>query len=108
MFAVVSYKGNQYKIEPNKEYQVDLLELNPDEKKVTFSEVLLVNDGKKDYIGNPNVHGASVEAEFVKNIRDDKVEVFKFHSKKRYKRTHGHRQSYSIIKVLSIKLKNEK
>lgn len=108
MFAVVSHKGNQYKVEPNKEYKIDLIELEPEEKKINFSDVLLINDGKKDFIGTPTLEGASVEAEFVKNISDDKVEVFKFHSKKRYKRTHGHRQSYSIIKVLSIKLKNEK
>jgi len=103
MFAVISHKGNQYKVLPNKEYQIDLLELNPDEKKINFSEVLLINDGKKVVIGNPFIEGASVEAEFVKNISDDKVEVFKFHSKKRYKRTHGHRQKYSIVKILNIK-----
>lgn len=103
MFAVMSHKGNQYKVLPNKEYQIDLLELNPDEKKINFSEVLLINDGKKTTVGNPFIEGASVEAEFVKNISDEKVEVFKFHSKKRYKKTLGHRQKYSIVKILNIK-----
>ena len=108
MFAVMSHKGNQYKVEPNKEYQIDLISSDIKEKKINFSEVLLINDDKKVHVGNPTIAGASVEAEIVKNISDEKVEVFKFHSKKRYKRTYGHRQPYSIIKVLSIKVKNEK
>lgn len=107
MFAVVSHKGNQYKVEPNKEYRIDLID-EAGQKKVDFSEVLLISDKDKIVVGNPVVAGASVEAEFVKNISDDKVEVFKFHAKKRYKKTYGHRQQYSIIKVLNIKQKNEK
>jgi large subunit ribosomal protein L21 len=108
MFAVISYKGNQYKVEPNKECRIDLVEDAEEKKKITFSEVLLVSDEKQNHVGTPFINGASVEAEFAKDVRGDKVEVFKFHSKKRYKKTLGHTQSYSIIKVINIKLKNEK
>lgn len=103
MFAVISHKGNQYKVEPNKEYMIDLMELG-DQKKIQFSEVLLINDGDKNVIGDPIIKGAIVEADLVKNISDDKALVFKFKAKKRYKRTHGHRQPYTIIKVTNISI----
>lgn len=109
MFAVISHKGNQYKVALNKEYKIDLTdELNEDQKKIVFSDVLLINDGKKNVVGTPVIKDAKVEADFVKNISDEKALVFKFKAKKRYKRTQGHRQSYSVIKVTNISLKNEK
>lgn len=111
MFAVISHKGNQYKVEPNKQYEVDLIdqEISTGKKNTfTFSDVLLYSDNDKVEIGNPSISGATVEAELVENVRDDKVTVFKFKSKKRYKRTRGHRQDYTVIKITKINLKNEK
>ncbi|MCL5410344.1 MAG: 50S ribosomal protein L21 [Patescibacteria group bacterium] len=109
MFAVVSYKGNQYKLALNKEHKIDLVDdLGDNKKKITFSEVLAANDGNKNIIGTPVIKDAFVEADFVKNISDEKALVFKFKAKKRYKRTQGHRQPYTLIKVTNISLKNEK
>ncbi len=105
MFAVISHKGNQYKVETGKEYKIDLVDSNEDQKKIAFSDVLLANDGTKNIVGKPVIEGASVEAEILGNISDDKVLVFKFKAKKRYKRTGGHRQSYTLIKVTNISLK---
>lgn len=105
MFAVISHKGNQHKVEIGKEYNIDLIDSNEDQKKIAFSDVLLVNDGTKNIVGKPVIEGASVEAEILGNISDDKVLVFKFKPKKRYKRTGGHRQSYTLIKVTNISLK---
>jgi large subunit ribosomal protein L21 len=108
MFAVISHKGNQYKVEPGKEYKIDLLDSNEDQNKISFSDVLLINDENKNVIGKPVVKGASVEADIIKNILDEKALVFKFKSKKRYQRNRGHRQPYTLIKVTNISLKNEK
>lgn len=102
MFAVISYKGNQYKVEPDREYKVDLIDLAGDQKEINFSDVLLFNDGKETVVGQPTISGASVVAEIVGNIRDDKVRVFKFKAKKRYKREHNHRQNYTVVKVVKI------
>jgi large subunit ribosomal protein L21 len=101
MFAVVSYKGNQYKVEPEKEYSIALADLEA-ESKFTFDEVLLVDDGKKIEVGTPFVKGAKVEAVVVGLLHDKKVTGIKFKAKKRYKRNLGHRQDYTVVKISSI------
>jgi large subunit ribosomal protein L21 len=107
MFAIVKLNGNQYKLIPGKEEKIDLLDLeNKDEKELTFTEVLLISDGKKATVGDPTIKGATVSAEILGEGRDKKVRIFKFAAKKRYKRTGGHKQKHTLIKVLEIK--NEK
>lgn len=103
MFAIISHEGKQYKVEENKEYRIDSTTFT-DDKKVVFDEVLLVDDGERTTIGAPLIDGAKVEAEKISDIRDDKVKVFKFHAKKRYKKTLGHKQKYSVVKIKSIKI----
>lgn len=100
MFAVIAYKGNQYKVAVGREFKIDLLD--SEDKKIKFDQVLLVCDDKKTSVGTPTVKGAFVEADFVKNISDKKVDVVKFHSKKRYKKIGSHRQDYTVIKVTNI------
>jgi len=103
MFAVISIKGNQYLVKPDQEYKIDLLDAETAEsKKIVVSDVLLISEDGKKTIGAPSIEGATVEAEFLKNIKDKKVESLKFHAKKRYKRNLGHRQNYSVIKILKI------
>ncbi|MFA5927619.1 MAG: 50S ribosomal protein L21 [Patescibacteria group bacterium] len=107
MFAVISHKGNQYKLEPGKEYLIDLVDGEDGKKTLDFADVLLVSDDKDILIGTPTVPGASVKTEILSEVHGDKVRVFKFAAKKRYKRDLGHRQNYTKIKVLEIKT-NEK
>lgn len=107
MFAIFSNKGKQYKVTLNVECDVELLGVEP-KSKVTFSEVLLFSDENKTILGQPIIPGATIEAEVVNNSREDKTKVFKFHSKKRYKRTFGHRQGYTKVKILKINLNDKK
>jgi len=100
MFAIVSDEGKQYKFEVGRIYDIDLHD--SEEKKITFSDVLLISDEKETKIGEPTIKGATVEADFLGEIKGDKVEVFKFHAKKHYKRNNGHRQKYSKVKISSI------
>ncbi len=102
MFAVVELKGNQYKLEPDKEYKIDLMSETED-KTFKFTEVLLVSDDKKVTVGTPTVKGAEVEVELLGLTRGKKVEGIKFRPKKHYQRNLGHKQNYTLIKVLSIK-----
>lgn len=104
MFAIVSLNGNQYKFIPGKEYKIDLKDPEQyKDQKLNFDQVLLISDDKIK-VGTPAIKDAIVEAEIIQpNFKDEKVTVFKFHAKKRYKRTKGHRQEYSIVKILSIK-----
>ena len=109
MFAIISYKGNQYMVMPEKEYNIDLvLPEEADKKKIEFSEVLLISDDSKVTVGQPIINGASVEAEIVAEVREEKTTVRKFHSKKRYQRTIGSRDTKTRIKILNINVKAKK
>lgn len=100
MFAVIDHKGNQYKVEAGREYKIDLLDT--EDKEITFSNVLLVSDDKETKVGAPYVAGITVLAENLGLARGEKITGIKFHAKKRYKRNLGHKQDYTLVKILSI------
>lgn len=109
MFAVINYNGNQYMVSPEKEYNIDLVSKDETEKKkIEFSEVLLVSDESNVSVGQPNIEGATVEAEILSEVREEKTTVRKFHSKKRYQRTIGSRDKKTRIKILNINVKAKK
>lgn len=102
MFAVVEIGGRQYKVSPNEKISVELLE---DEagKEIKFDKVLLISKDDKDAeIGMPFVKGATVDAKIVKHFKGEKIRVFKFTPKKRYKKTQGHRQNYTELEITAI------
>ena len=100
VYAIVRSGGKQYRAEPGAKLQVDRLESNIGDK-ITFSDVLLVSTEAGVSAGNP-VSGASVSATVVAQFRDAKVRVFKFKHRKHYRRTRGHRQSFTAVRVDSI------
>ena len=95
MFAIFTTGGKQYKVQKNEVLKVE--KLNAD-KNIEFSDVLMV-DGK---VGTPFVAGAKVKAEIVDQIRDDKVIVFKKKRRHHYRKTQGHRQYLTVIKITDI------
>ena len=97
VYAIVRSGGKQYRAEPGAKLQVDRL-ANDVGDKVTFSEVLLVSTDAGVSAGNP-VSGASVTATVIAQIRDTKVRVFKFKHRKHYKKTRGHRQYLTTVRV---------
>jgi large subunit ribosomal protein L21 len=102
MFAVVEIGGRQYRVTTNDKIEVELLETEAG-KSLTFDKVLLVSeDDKSANIGMPYVKGASVEAKVVKHFRGEKIIVFKFTPKKRFKKTQGHRQNYTQLEITGI------
>jgi large subunit ribosomal protein L21 len=103
MFAVILVGGKQYKVSEKDELRIEKVDLE-EGKKLDIKEVLLVgeDDGTKVKIGEPYVKGAHVECEVMEQGRGKKIKVFKMKPKKRYSVTQGHRQSYSLIKVLKI------
>lgn len=70
--------------------------------KVVFNEVLLVTDDKKVEIGMPTVKGVKVEAKVLKQGREKKILVFKYHAKTRYRKKKGHRQHFTEIEIMKI------
>ncbi len=102
MFAIIRTGGKQYKVETGTKLRVEKLAADKGAS-FNFDEVLMVeNDGKMS-IGAPFVKGATVTAEIVDQVRGDKILVFKKKRRKNYRRTKGHRQDLTLIKITGIK-----
>lgn len=100
MYALVEIKGKQYKAEKDSLLKVDLLDTEPGSA-LDIDSVLLIS-GDTVTVGDPYVQGARVSAVVERHERDKKIIVFKYKPKKDYRRTKGHRQGYSIIKIKDI------
>ncbi len=102
MYALFEYKGFQYKAEKDADIRVSKIN---DAKKgdvITVDNVLLVSDDGKVSVGTPYVAGAKVTLEVGETVKDNKVLVFKYKSKKDYHRLIGHREQYTDVKVKDI------
>lgn len=100
MYAVVETGGKQYKVEAGQVLEVETIAGEPGSQ-VELGRVLAVGDAGAVKAGSA-VSGAKVTATIQGAKRGDKVIVFKFKRKKQYKRTIGHRQNYSVVKVDAI------
>lgn len=100
-FAVIATGGKQYVVHEGDILNVEKLEAE-EGKKVDFTEVLLLDDGKTTKVGEPTVSGAKVSAELVEHGKGKKISVIRFRSKSRYFKNKGHRQPYSRVKVTKI------
>ena len=107
MYAIVDIAGQQFKVEKDQKVFVHRLEAE-EGSKVSFDDVLLIdNDGKVE-VGLPNVKGASVSATVLSHVRGDKVLVFKKKRRKGYQKLNGHRQDLTQIQIENIKAKASK
>jgi len=97
--AVIATGGKQYIVSEGDELEVELL--NPSAKAIF--DTLLVIDGGKTTVGNPNVTGVSVNADVLDQVvKGEKVVAIRFKSKKRVSKVRGHRQKYTRIKITKI------
>lgn len=101
MYALVEILGKQYKAEDGKVLFVDRLSQEEGSSYET-EKVLAVVDGESARFGTPYVAGAKVTFTVGEEIKGDKVKVYKFHRRKGYRRTQGHRQKYTKLTVASI------
>ena len=100
-FAVIKTGGKQYKVSANDTIRIEKLD-DKAGKKFEFKEVLLTTDNTTTEIGSPMIDGAYVEAELLKQTRNDKVIIFKKRRRQNSRRKRGHRQHVSIVKILKI------
>lgn len=100
MKAVIKTGGKQYLVEEGSVIYVEKLDHEVGDK-VTIDEVLMVDDT----VGTPTVKGASVTLEVLKQGKQRKVVVYKYHPKKKYRRKQGHRQPYTKLEVKKISVK---
>ncbi len=103
MYAIIKTGGKQYKVKSGDLVEVEKLDAEVGAK-VNFAEVLAVGEeGGALNVGSPLVAGASVEAEVVDQFRAKKVWAFKMKRRKGYRRTIGHRQNLTRVKIGDIK-----
>jgi large subunit ribosomal protein L21 len=101
MFAVVRLKNRQYRLSEGDVVAVDKINAGVGSQ-LELGDVLMVGDEGGVEVGAPILGGARVTAEVVAHERGPKVEVFKFRRRKSYRKLRGHRQPYTLVKVLSV------
>ena len=101
MYAVIRTGGKQYRVEPGDTIRVERM-VSPAGEKVKLEDVLLVGDGDKVLVGNPRVESASVVGTVIEQDRGRKVRVFKYKRRKHYRRTRGHRQQFTALRIEEI------
>ena len=100
MYAIIRDRGMQYRVEEGQIVEIALLDAPPGSQ-VELSEVLLIG-GDRPQVGSPLVEGAKVLAKVLGDVKGDKIVVFKYKNKKRYRRRTGHRQQYTRIAISQI------
>jgi large subunit ribosomal protein L21 len=104
VYAIIRTGGKQYRVSEGETIYVERLSAAAGEK-VTLGEVLLVGGGEGETkVGAPLLDKAKVAATVVDSGRDHKVRVFKYKKRKHYRRTRGHRQEYTALRIDSISL----
>lgn len=100
-YAIVRTGGKQYRLEEGRLVRVERLSATEGDV-VELKDVLILNDGETTTVGTPLVDGARVVAEVMAQGRGDKVTVFKYKPKVRYRRKTGHRQAYTELRIDEI------
>ena len=103
MYAIVETGGKQYKVSPGDVVRVERLAGEPGQE-LTMDKVLVLNDGTSLHVGRPYVSGAQVVARIVEQGRGKKIRVFKKKRRKGYHKTQGHRQEFTGLKIMEIRL----
>ena len=101
MYAIIRAGGKQYRVEKGDVVRVERLDGEVGSK-VTLGEVLLVG-GDDLKVGSPMVAGASVEGTVVEHDRGAKIRVFKYKKRKHYRRTRGHRQHVTAVRIDAVR-----
>ena len=104
MYAVIKTGGKQFKVTEGDTIKVEKLTTEVG-KAFNLNSVLTVVDGDIVTIGTPIVKGASVDATVVSHGKGDKVKIFKMNRRKGYRKSQGHRQSFTEIKINKIAVK---
>ena len=107
MYAVLKTGGKQYKVSENDVIIVERL-TGESGAKINLDEVLMIGEGENTTVGTPIIEGALVAAEVLEHKRGDKITVFKKKRRKNYRRTMGHRQELTVLRITDILTAGEK
>ena len=101
MYAVIKTGGKQYRVKPGDVLVVERLAGEPGAE-VAFDQVLMLGEGEAVTVGAPIVEGASVAATLIETRKGEKIKIFKKIRRQGYRRTRGHRQLESVLRVTAI------
>ena len=101
MYAVIKTGGKQYKVVAGERLKVEKI-VGDVGATVVIDKVLMISDDANTTIGAPLIAGATVSATVLSHGRADKVMIFKFRRRKHYRKTQGHRQSFTEIQIGEI------
>jgi len=101
MYAVILTGGKQYRVKEGDLLSVEKLDAGQGET-IHFDQVLLIEDGENILVGTPVLLDAVVRAEVIEQYKDEKVLVFKKKRRKQFRRTRGHRQQLTKVRVGGI------
>jgi large subunit ribosomal protein L21 len=101
MYAVINTGGKQYKVAPGDVVRVETLDAKKGDT-IEIKNVFMIADGDNVSIGKPVLETARVTAEVMGDGRGEKIIIFKHRRRKGYRRTNGHRQNFTAIKVKEI------
>jgi len=101
MYAVIKTGGKQYRVTPGEKLKVEQIPADIGSE-IVLDQVLMVADGDSTKVGTPLVAGATVKATIVAHGRGDKIKIFKMRRRKHYRKTQGHRQNFTEIRIETI------
>ena len=101
MYAVIESGGQQHRVCEGEVLRLQKLDL-PEGSRMEFERVLMVGEGSEVKIGAPLLAGGKVSAEGIAHGRAEKLRVFKYKRRKKYRRSQGHRQWYTEVRITGI------
>jgi large subunit ribosomal protein L21 len=101
MYAIIEIGGKQFNVEKGSRLRTEKINHEANAEFV-IDKVLAVKNGETMQVGQPYVNGATVKAKVVAHGRAKKIIVFKYKSKKNYRRKYGHRQYFTSILIEDI------
>lgn len=101
MYAVIKTGGKQHRVSVGEALKVEKIDAETGAE-IVLGEVLMVGEGEQVTIGAPLVTGASVKATILAQGKGDKIRIFKMRRRKHYRKSQGHRQLYTEIRIDAI------
>ncbi|MBW4787466.1 50S ribosomal protein L21 [Alcaligenes faecalis subsp. faecalis] len=101
MYAVIKTGGKQYRITAGQKLKIEQIPADIGQE-ISLDQILSVGEGEALQIGAPFVAGAVVKATVLAQGRHDKIKIFKMRRRKHYRKTQGHRQNYTEIRIEAI------
>ena len=102
MFALVEYKGKQFKIEEGSQIRVPLVDAKVGAK-VAIDKVIYLNSKDKKEFGSPYLNSVSIPAKVLSHSKEQKIVVFKMKRRKGYQKKNGHKQPYTLLEIGKFK-----